>query len=185
MATQRKTGGREELDAAWTQVNALVADLTAVRTAEVALLARQQNEAKSYSGIGDGTTAGKLKTSMGTDFSVGGVLYNKANADDLFGLTGEVDTAADKFRAYWLLLDDSGTAAIQAGTDADSAAEAIAALPTPTAGNAVIGCYVAGLACDFDDAGGLAAQGTIYNGWPSAVAEPAALTSSTTTLIGA
>jgi len=211
MGTQRKTGGRAELDALWTQVNALVADATAIRTALLlamdvgntkllgldditatvtdlgalraailAHVARYENEAKANPGLADGTTDGKIQNANAISFAIDGALYTKAATDDLWDLSGETDTAADKYRAYWLYLDSSGTATVADGTDEDSEADAIAALPALAASKSVAGVYVAGLSCDFDGAAGLAAQGTIVDGWPAALSDPSAVTTSAT-----
>jgi len=127
-------------------------------------------------GIANGTTAGRLRTRAEYEFEIAGRVYTKASTDDLWNLSAETDTAADKYRAYWLYLDSAGTASFAAGTDADSEADAIAALPAETSSKCPVGVFVAGLACDFDAVGGLSAQGTIIDGRPAAAADPAAMT---------
>ena len=133
-----------------------------------ALLYRREHEVLGYANVGNGGTAGRLRTNAAVTYRIGGTLYTKSSTDDLWNLAAETDTTGAQYRAYWLYLDASGTASIAAGSNAASAAAAIAALPAVTASKAVIGVFVAGLSTDFDGAGGLAAQGTIYNGWPSA-----------------
>jgi hypothetical protein len=118
--------------------------------------------------IANGGTAGRLRTTATVAFRVAGSLYSKASTDDLWNLSAETDTIADQYRAYYLYLDASGTATIGAGSNAATLAAAIAALPDVAATKAVIGVYVAGPETDFDDAGGLSSQGTIYNGYASA-----------------
>ncbi len=115
-------------------------------------------------GIGNGTTAGRLRTNADEDFRILGTLYRKAATDNLWDLHAETATDGTHYRAYWLYLDSSGTATFAAGTNALSAAAAIAALPAVTSTKAVMGVYVAGLSTNFASA--LAAQGTIYDGWP-------------------
>ena len=144
-----------------------------------ALLYRREHEALGHANVGNGGTAGRLRTNSSVTYRIGGTLYVKASTDDLWNLSAETDTTGAQYRAYWLYLDSSGTAAVGAGTNAASAAAAIAALPTVASTKAVIGVFVAGLSTDFDAVGGLAAQGTIYNGWPTAqtlTAESVALT---------
>lgn len=124
----------------------------------------------SHSGvpaIGNGTTAGTLRTNASVVGHVAGVDFTKASTDDLWDLSSETDTAAATFRAYWLYVNAAGTASFAAGSDVASAAAALASLPAPDAAKCVFGVYVAGAATDFDDAGGLAAQGTVYNGVPA------------------
>jgi hypothetical protein len=118
--------------------------------------------------IGNGSTAGRLRTTATVNYRVAGSLYSKSSTDDLWNLSAETNTTGAQYRAYYLYLDASGTATIGAGSNAASAAAAIAALPDVAATKAVIGVYVAGLSTDFDGAGGLAAQGTVYNGYASA-----------------
>ncbi len=180
MPTQRKTGGRGELDAAWTQLNAAVADLAAQRAFQY----RFEHSALAYPDIGNGGTAGRLRTQAAITTRINGTMATKASTDDLWNLSAETDTIADQYRAYWLYLDASGTASIGAGANAATSAAAVAALPEVADTKAVVGVFIAGPETDFDAEGGLAAQGTIVNGWPSAIATPAAQTSETTTLIG-
>ncbi|MCI0346684.1 MAG: hypothetical protein L0221_14770, partial [Chloroflexi bacterium] len=219
MSELRKTGGRAELDAAWAQINALIADvavtlaragnavlarfplvaliadLTAIRTAVVAAivdiqaaLTRLENGVMANPALADGTTDGKIKTANAVSFRIKGAIYTKAATDDLWDLTLEVDTDATHYRAYWLYLDASGTASFAAGTDAlTDEATAIAALPAITATKSVIGVFVAGPSTDFDGAAGLDSFGTFYNGFPAAytmtASDPAALTASATNSI--
>lgn len=118
--------------------------------------------------IGNGTTAGNLRTTASMDYRVAGVQKTKASTDDLWDLSGETDTAAGEYKAYWLLLDGSGAASFAAGTVATSAALALAALPAHSdVTKAIAGVFVADPSCDFDDAGGLAAQGTVHDAIPA------------------
>ncbi len=117
-------------------------------------------------GIGDGTTDGKLKTTATAGYRIGTGVYSKSATDDLWDLTGETDTEAGEYRAYWLLLDSSGTASLSASGEYATEADALASLPDLDGTKAVIGVYVADPECDFDGAAGLAAQGTIYDGIP-------------------
>lgn len=133
-----------------------------------ALLYRREHEALTFGSIGNGGTNGRLRTSaVAVTYRIGGTLYTKASTDDLWNLSGETATGGTAYRAYWLYLDSSGTASIAASTGTTTTADAaIAALPAVTSTKAVIGCYVAAPSTNFANA--LAAQGTIYNGWPTA-----------------
>lgn len=162
---QRKTGGRAELDALWNEVNGLVYG---------------QFSAKSSGGIGNGGTAGRLRTNASITFAIAGLQYTKSSTDDLWNLSAQTDTTASQYRAFWLYLDSSGTASIGAGSNASTAALALKALPALTETKSVIGVFVAGPSTDFDAAGGLAAQGTIYNGVPAGVPNISTVPSPTT-----
>ena len=157
MATKvRKTGGRTELTALWGAVNRLMVYLMfSVRHVLPV--------------IDDGTTAGKLKTTNSAAFYVAGLTYTKAGTDDLWDLSAETDTTATQFRAYWLYVNAAGTASFAASVNAPSAAAALNSLPAIDVAKSVFGVFVAGVSTDFDDAGGLAAQGTLYDGIPAGV----------------
>ena len=151
----RRTSGRTELDAYWLELLCLRLLMMFGCTGSPA--------------IGNGTTAGKLRTTATAAGRAAGVDVSKASADDLWDLSAETDTIAAQYRAYWLYLNASGTASIVAGSNAASAALALAALPDPSATLAIWGVFVAGPSTDFNAGGGLAAQGTIYNGIPAGV----------------
>lgn len=155
MTNVRKTGGRGELDALWAEKNSLVMLLTLSTLSAV--------------GIVDGTTDGKLQNGATGVYRIGNVEYSKAATDDLWDLTAETDTEAGEYRAYWLLLDDSGAASIDAGPEAATEADALRLLPDLDGTKAVIGVYVADPECDFDGATGLEGQGTVYDGIPAGV----------------
>lgn len=144
------------------QIAALVVDDLAIANA---LARREGNVAKVSGAIGNGTTAGKLRTNAAITFAIKGSLYTKASTDDLWDLSAEAALAALQYKAYWLYLDSAGTATIAAGTVAASAAAAVAALPAITATKSVIGVYVAGPSTDFTSA--LVVQGTVHNGHPA------------------
>lgn len=162
MPTQRKVGGRTEFDAVWNQLNGLVlATLFSVLDPP---------------GLANGTTPGQLQTGNNVDYRIGPASkYTKAATDDLFDLSGEADTDAASYRAYWLYLDDAGVASVAAGEDRSSEALALAALPAPSGGLSIVGVYVAGPSTDFDDAGGLTGQGTVHEGLPAGVPGVASL----------
>ena len=155
MANVPKNGRRAELDQIIQGINALNLHI---------------NQGSAQSGaIGNGTTAGRLRTNAAVTHRVAGRAYVKASTDDLWNLSAQTNTTAGQRRAFWLYLDASGTASIVAGTNAGNTdALALAALPDVDLTKSVIGVYVAGASTDFDAAGGLAAQGTIYDGIPSA-----------------
>jgi hypothetical protein len=92
-------------------------------------------------------------------------LYSKASTDDLWNLSAITDTTGAQYRAVALCLDASGTATIETGAVATSAALALQALPVIPTTKSVVGVFVAGPSTNWDAGGGLAAQGTIYNGW--------------------
>ena len=150
----RKTGRRNELDALWQRHNSILL-LLAFSTF-------------NDGAIGNGTTAGNLRTTVSVDYRIAGVqAASKASTDDLWDLSAEADTTAAQFRAYWLYLDSAGAASIAAGSNQTTAALALENLPALDETKSIIGVYVAGVSTDFDDAGGLAAQGTIYDGIPA------------------
>ena len=135
-----------------TQHNNLVADV-------LAIINRQQNTllARGGASFADGTTAGKIKTVTGTiDFCVNGEVYSKAATDDFWDLSAETDTAASKYRAYWLYINASlaasfGTIATPGAGDSATAAAAVAALLAagePAADKAVVGVFIAGPSTD-------------------------------------
>lgn len=166
MGNVRNDGGRLVLAALLLVINGLVY--------------KTQHATQDDGGIADGTTDGKLQNVNAVDFKVAGLTYTKAATDDLWNLAGETDTTASQYRAYWLYLNASGTASVAAGSNASSAALALAALPALDVTKSVIGVYVANPSCDFNGAAGLAAQGTIYDGVPDGVPGMSAAPSITT-----
>lgn len=113
--------------------------------------------------IGNGSTAGNLRTTTAADYrSLAGAFDTVASTDDHWDLSGETDTAAGVYQAYWLYHDGTFSTAVTGA----SLTAAIQGLPAPDTSLAVFGVYVAGPETDFDDAGGLAAQGTIISGVP-------------------
>ncbi len=140
----------------------------------LSLMSRMQNQAMGSMDIDDAIGNGLLSTTKAASFCVSAELYHKGVTNNVWDLSGEADTDADKWRAYWLYLDAAGTGSFGAGSDsAVSEADAISNLPTPAADKAVAGFYVAGNSTDFDGGGGLSGQGTLGNGWPSPLAPTA------------
>lgn len=135
-------------------------------------------------GITDGTTDGYLQAASDIAFEIAQVAYRKAATDNLWNLSAQTDTIAARYRAYWLYLSTAGAASIvaQSGADSTSAALAIAALPATDATKCPVAIYVAGPLCDFNGAAGLAAQGTIYDGYLPRVS-PETFTAEAITLI--
>lgn len=133
--------------------------------AVASLQAKLLNSTTGAPGIGNGTTAGTLRTTAASTCRIKGVDFTRASTDDLWDLSGETDTLAGQFRAYWLYSAADGTASFVAGANAASAAGALAALPDPDDTLSIVGVYVAGAATDFSAA--LAAQGTIYDSIPA------------------
>lgn len=150
----RKTGGRDELDQLWAARNSLMM-LTCLSVLGLA------------AAIGNGTTAGRLRTNASVDFRIGAGRYTLASTDNAWNLSGQAATPAATYRAVWLLVDAAGATSIAAGTDQASVAAALRALPELDGTKAVAGVFVAGPATNFANA--LAAQGTIHNGIPDGV----------------
>jgi len=156
----RKTGGRNELDIYRNVLRGLI---------------YQRFVAPVLAAIADGTTDGFLQTTAAVGLVINGLLAGGAPVgatDDFFDLSGEVDTAAGKFRAYWLYVDSGGTPSIvPSSSDGDTAQEALERLPDHDPTQAIFGVYVAGPLTDFDGAAGLAAQGTIHEQVPDFAAK--------------
>lgn len=130
--------------------------------------ARSSFSARTSGVLANGTTAGKIKTTVACVFALGGALYSKAITDDLWDFTAQTATASGKYRAFHLYLDASGAASISAAPTADAAtaAGALALLPAIPDTKSVIGVFVAGPSTTFTNA--LSGQGTLYNGLPDA-----------------
>ena len=154
--TLRRTMGRGEFDAVIQVLNGAIL--------------RAGGSTKASAAIANGTTAGNLKTVVAVDYAIAGLVpaAQLGIIDDHWDLSAETDTIAAQFRAYWLYQD--GT--FLAGPNSDSEINAMNALGAPDVAKSVIGVYVAGVSTDFDDAGGLAAQGTIFNGVPDGAGGP-------------
>jgi len=123
-------------------------------------------ETDPVTALANATVAGKIKNTAILTYSVvngkgKSVFYTKAITDNLWNLAAEIDTDGTHFRAYWLLLDAAGAATFLASTNELSAALAIAALPAVPEGKCAVGRFVAGVSTDFNNAGGLEAQGTL------------------------
>lgn len=115
--------------------------------------------------IGQGSTAGKLRTNAAITYSIAGIAYKKASTDDLWALGALGTTAAAQYKAVPLYLDASGTATIgtlTAAAASDVAAQAL--MEAVPATKARIGFYVMGPSGNFANA--LDAQGTSYDGSP-------------------
>ena len=131
------------------------------------------NGPASWPNVVNGATAGWLSIAVDTDYRLSGAIYRKtapSGPANFWDLSAETDTIAAQFRAYGLDINAAGAAVLVAGTNAASSAAAFAALPAPAATSSRLGVYIAGASTDFDAGGGLAAQGTIYNGRPLSVA---------------
>lgn len=150
----RRTGQRSELDALWTSlIQAFKAQFAG-------------NRVMSYPEIADGTTAGTFQLTSQLTFMSSGVPAQKAATDDLWDLSGETDTDGSTYRAYALALDSEGTASIVAGEDAASEEAAPLTFGDDIFnGTAIVAVFIAGPSTDFDDAGGLSAQGTLKLGF--------------------
>lgn len=148
--TVRKTGMRSELDALWQLL------------ASIRLLALFSTFGSGV--IGNGTTNGRLRTTASVTGRIAGAEVTKASTDDLWNLSAQTAVPAATYRAYWLYIDSAGAASFGAGSNASSAALALAALPAPDETKCILGVYVAGPSTNFANA--LAAQGTIHNRIP-------------------
>lgn len=149
--TVRKTAKRSELDSLWQSYASLMFVLCFSVVGNPT--------------IGNGTTNGRLRTTVSTVGRIMGVAeVTKASTDDLWNLSGETAVPAATYRAYWLYLNSAGTASFVAGTNAASIAAALAALPSHDETKTIFGVYVAGPSTNFANA--LVAQGTVYNGVP-------------------
>lgn len=155
----------------------LIQQFTNLCTDVFAILNRAANCLKVLNGatFADATTAGKIKITGGTvEYDVNGERFSKAATDNLWDFSAEVDTAALKYRAYWLYLDSGGNATFHAvtttGTDAASAVAAKAALLAagePAGDKAVVGVFVAGPSTDMSaDAIVAKAGATMEYGFP-------------------
>lgn len=132
--------------------------------------------------VENGGTAGNIKLSNHIDYMVRGQAYSKDATDDFWDLSALTDVAALKYRAVLLTIDGT-TAEIVEGTDQDSSAAAIAEVAALYPTDAVVvAMYVADPSCDWDNAGGLAGQGTYYQS-PTEAMVPAAVTAETETII--
>lgn len=118
--------------------------------------------------IGNGTTAGRLRTTGATTYRIAGQLFSKASTDDLWNLSALTNVGSGVYRGVALCISDAGAATIVAGTanaDAEAATrDALALVPSTVA---VLGVYIAGPSTDWDAGGGLAAQGEILVGRPA------------------
>lgn len=132
---------------------------------------RQENALLDNGAIIQGATAGKIKTVNAISFKVDGQIYTKAATDDLFDLGALGDVAASVFQAILLCLNAAGTASVVEGAEKTSLALALADVELKIPESlCVVGLFATdGTACDWNDAGGLDAQGTYYNGLPAAI----------------
>lgn len=103
-------------------VNAARSSLT-LRAAEFlnAMAVAYLSRALTAGGAARGTTAAKVKTVNTVTFTVNGVFYSLSGTDDFWTLSGTV-VAKSSFQKYVLMVDTSGVASIQEGTQASSAA---------------------------------------------------------------
>lgn len=165
LLTTLNTTAKTSLVAAINEVRGTVVSEQASLDTVQASLNTLNSSANTSPAIDDGSTAGNLKTSVGASYRIDGELGYLAATDDFWDLSAETDTLAGKYRAYSLEIDDADVAQFVATTpDSDSEEDALAALAAVASTRSRLGIFVAGPECDFDDAGGLAAQGTINNG---------------------
>ncbi|MEQ1494485.1 MAG: hypothetical protein ABL912_01825 [Novosphingobium sp.] len=115
--------------------------------------------------IGNGTTLGRLRTTVAATGRLAGINLSVASIDNLWDLSAQASLSAGQFKAFWLYVDGASAGSIAAGTVQTTAALALANLPALDDTKAVWGAYVAGPSTNF--AAALAAQGTIHNGLPT------------------
>lgn len=142
----RRTGGPDEIEDVVYSLQALC------------------NRALGFADIANGTTNGKFKTLADVSHSIGSAVYKKAATDDLWTLSAIATMSAGQYRAVTLYLDSAGTASIDSGTVATTAALALAACPVVPPTKSIVGVFVAGPSTNFGNA--LTSQGTLYHGIP-------------------
>ncbi|HEU4395952.1 MAG TPA: hypothetical protein VFS92_10330 [Planctomycetota bacterium] len=138
--------------------------------------------AKGEAVFEDGAAAGKIKITTNAEalplqFKVNGECYEKAAADPVWDLSGQTDTPALEYAAFWLYLNAAGTGSIErASANAASAVLAKAVLLAdgePEADKAVVGVFVAGPETDFSMDAIVAVMGaTIEYGFPEDLINP-------------
>jgi hypothetical protein len=128
--------------------------------------AQNQPKCLTFPNVGNGTTAGRLRTNAAISYQINGALYTKASTDDFWNLSAKTATLAAQYRAHALCILANGNAAIVDGPVAASPDDALAGITWDDVeeSRVVVGIYVAGPETDY--AAALASQGTIYNGWP-------------------
>lgn len=100
----------------------------------------------SKAGLAIAGTASKVKTAApngaGTDYAINGILYHKADTDNLFLFTGLTQTT-NTTCLYLMVLDTAGAATVVQGdevlTASLTAGTAVLHWPTPTADKCAIG----------------------------------------------
>ena len=115
--------------------------------------------------IGQGTTAGKLRTNAAITYSVAGLAYKKASTDDAWACGALGTTAAGEYKALPLYINGAGT--ISLGTLTAAAASDVLAqalIDAVPAAMCRVGFFVMGPSGNFANA--LNAQGTSYDGSP-------------------
>lgn len=134
---------------------------------------RAQNGPMDVTTLANGSTPGFIATTVTTlTYRVDGRVLTKAATDDVWDLSGvNPDNGAGEFRAIGLDLDAAGVGHIDdSAPSADSENSALGNMNQPgQPDRARVGVYVGGPNCDWDDAGGLAAQGNFFLGWPSSI----------------
>ena len=117
----------------------LIADHATFKTAIDALKAFAQNQITTGTpGLAIGGTATKVQLVNNIEYTINGIGYSKTATDDLWTLTGGVLADGDT-RGYYLLLDSSGTATVQATAADSSSGVGGLTWPTPTADRVVVG----------------------------------------------
>jgi len=158
-------------------LNAIDTEIDLIRAA---ILTRNMANAT----LAEGTAAQTIKTTVATDFAIGGVLYTKAIADDI-AMTALSVQAVSTYCLYLVSINAGGDVAIAKGT---AVASDIAKLPAIPASQAMLGYFKVvtdadtTFTCGTDDITTFVGNGgavTFYN-TVGAVSGPSAVTEQTT-----
>ncbi|MBU1082522.1 MAG: hypothetical protein KKB59_18695, partial [Spirochaetes bacterium] len=114
--------------------------------------------------VADGTSDGKIKTTATIYYTIHGQIYTKTATDDLWDLSGMVDTGGAEYKAYRLCLNAGGSASVVESSVQATASAAHGALAAASDTVCQVAEYIANPNCDFNGIAGLAAQGTQYDG---------------------
>lgn len=112
-------------------------DHATLKTAIDAIKAFLQNQITTGNpGLAGGTTASKVKTANTVEYTINGIGYSKAAADDFWTLSGAA-VPDGQFNKYILYIDNAGAASIGEGTAAATAAGVT--LPAIAANKCILG----------------------------------------------
>lgn len=100
----------------------------------------------SKAGLAEGTNSATIKIAApngaGVDFAIDGVLYHKADADNI-AMTALAEQADDTSCLYLVQINSSGTVSMKKGTEVTTTdlttGDSVLEWPTPDSGNCAIG----------------------------------------------